>query len=84
MEKESSVDNSLDRRVDYLLDLMVQSDSCLMSSILQIWKYDLERIPSLDQNQIPIDVNNALLHGLVFFFFTHSTSNINIFCDNQS
>lgn len=69
MEKESSVDNSLDRRVDYLLDLMVQSDSCLMSSILQIWNYDLERIRSLDQNQILIDVNHALLHGLVFFFF---------------
>jgi len=54
--------SNVDRRAEYLLDLFFQPDSCLMSSILQIWNFDLERIRSLDQHQILEDVNDALLN----------------------
>jgi len=57
--------SNVDRRAEYLLDLFFQPDSCLMSSILQIWNFDLERIRSLDQHQILEDVNDALLNEWV-------------------
>ena len=53
----------LDRRGNYLIDLLAQPDNCLVSGILQIWDFDLERIRSLDQNQILLDVNDALTNG---------------------
>jgi len=53
----------LDRRGNYLIDLLARPDNCLVSGILQIWDFDLERIRSLDQNKILLDVNNALTNG---------------------
>jgi len=70
MENESIV-NFIDRRKNYMLDLMVQPYSCLVIRILQIWNFDLERIKSLDQNQILLDVNNALLKGSVDYILIY-------------
>lgn len=61
-DQGSSNISFLDLRANYLLDLFFQPDSCLMSSILQIWNFDLERIRLLDQDQILEDVNDVLLN----------------------
>lgn len=55
----------LGRRAQHLVDLLAQPDDCLVRHILQIWDSDLERIRSLDQRQILVDVNAALLQGSV-------------------
>lgn len=55
----------LGRRAHHLVDLLAQPDDCLVRHILQIWDSDLDRIRSLDQRQILLDVNAALLQGSV-------------------
>jgi len=55
----------LGRRAHHLVNLLAQPDTCLVRNILHIWNFDLDRIRSLDQRQILIDVNEALLKGSV-------------------
>lgn len=55
----------LGRRAHHLVDMLAQPDDCIVRHILQIWDSDLERIKRLDQRQILVDVNAALLQGSV-------------------
>ncbi len=60
----------LGRRAHHLINLLSQPDNCLMRNILQIWDSDMERIRSLDERQILLDVNAALLNGSDAYFLS--------------
>ena len=64
-DSPSSSGGFLGRRAHHLVNLLAQPDDCLVRNILQIWDSDLDRIRSLDQRQILLDVNAALLQGSV-------------------
>jgi len=46
-----------------------------MRNILQIWDSDMERIRSLDERQILLDVNAALLNGSDAYFLSTTFRN---------
>lgn len=65
----------LGRRAHHLVNLLSQPDNCLMRNILQIWDSDMERIRSLDERQILVDVNAALLNGSDPYFLSTQRRN---------
>ena len=78
----------LGRRAHHLVNLLAQPDTCLVRNILHIWNFDLDRIRSLDQRQILIDVNEALLKGSVkcffhFFFIFFKFNGFNLICGSD-